>query len=312
MPYPNEHSCRLEDPGKYDRFNREKCGQKHEDKCIDVIYGIKEGKSEVQALRYKKDIWDEDDARAHCESRDGKFEPAADDEEKALNKDREIRAFDLDSLEVRSDGDNGAKTIKGHAAVFNKKSEDLGGFRELIMPGAFADAVKRDDVRALINHMPQYILGRNKAGTLRLEEDERGLYFEIDAPETSYARDLMVSIDRKDITQCSFAFNIDGKKGEKWEVDGEEVKDIWAAFDAMFDGKKHEIVRYVVKVKPLYDVSPVTYPAYPQTDVKARGLEYQKNKSSRATDEETDGQQDFETAARTEKMRRELDILELD
>ncbi|MFA7177909.1 MAG: HK97 family phage prohead protease [Smithellaceae bacterium] len=182
---------------------------------------------------------------------------------------QETRTFDLDVLEVRSEAD-GPKIIRGHAAVFNKLSDDLGGFREIIEPGAFAEAVKRDDVRALINHVPLYILGRNKAGTLRLEEDEKGLAIEIDPPDTQYARDLAVSIERRDITQMSFGFRIDGKNGERWEVDGKEVKPV-DAFMAMWDGGKHDIVRHVVKTR-LFDVSPVTYPAYPQTDVKVRSI----------------------------------------
>jgi len=79
-PYPNEHSCRLKDPGKYDRFARKNCEQKHDGKCIDVIYGIKEEKTEIQALRYKKDIWTESAAKSHCASRDGTFEAAGGEE----------------------------------------------------------------------------------------------------------------------------------------------------------------------------------------------------------------------------------------
>jgi len=193
---------------------------------------------------------------------------------------REVRTYDLDSLEVRTGEDGESKKIRGHAAVFNMLSEDLGGFREIIEPGTFASAIKRDDVRALFNHDPNYILGRNKAGTLTLEEDEKGLGSEIDPPDTQYARDLMVSIERGDISQMSFAFNIDGKKGEWWEVDGEKVKDFMAVVDAMWDGKQHDIIRHVVKAH-LYDISPVTYPAYPQTDVKVRsglaaaGIDYE-------------------------------------
>ena len=77
MPYENEHSCRLNDPGKYEKFRRENCGQKHDGKCIDVIYGIKkDGKSEIQALRYNKDIWTEKQAQNHCKEQKGMFEPA--------------------------------------------------------------------------------------------------------------------------------------------------------------------------------------------------------------------------------------------
>lgn len=79
-PYPNEHACRLEDPSKYDKFRREKCAAKKGDKCIDFIYGIKEDKSELQSMRFEKDIWTESDARDYCESKDGSFEPAAEKE----------------------------------------------------------------------------------------------------------------------------------------------------------------------------------------------------------------------------------------
>lgn len=77
-PYPNEHACRLNSPSKYDSFNRKNCAQKHNGKCIDVIYGIKDGKSEIQALRFKKDIWTESAARTVCRDRGGTFEAAAD------------------------------------------------------------------------------------------------------------------------------------------------------------------------------------------------------------------------------------------
>ncbi|OGN96130.1 MAG: hypothetical protein A2Y89_07045 [Chloroflexi bacterium RBG_13_51_18] len=282
MPYPNEHACRLEEPGKYEKFSRKNCGEKHEGKCIDVIYGIKSGKSEIQALRYKKDVWDEDDARAHCKSRKGKFEAAA-DEEDSLKDGQEIRTYEIDSLEVREAGEGKGKKIAGHAAVFGKLSEDLGRFREIIEAGAFADTIKHDDIRALFNHIPSYILGRNKAGTLVLEEDERGLYFEIDMPDTQYARDLMVSIGRKDISQCSFAFRVEGKKGEHWEVDGKECEAA-DAFMAMWDGEKHKIIRHVDKAR-LYDVSPVTYAAYPQTDVKTRAADYKEMNCTTAEEE---------------------------
>jgi len=76
MPYPNEHACRLNDPKKYDRFNRKNCEQKHDNKCIDVIYGIKDNKSEIQALRYPTKTWEEAAARSHCKKREGKFEAA--------------------------------------------------------------------------------------------------------------------------------------------------------------------------------------------------------------------------------------------
>ena len=91
-PYPQEHSCRLNPPDKYDKFARKNCAVKSDGKCIDFIYGVKEGKSELQAMRYNKDIWTESEARNHCNSKDGKFEPAGEkiikqeDDEKAREK----------------------------------------------------------------------------------------------------------------------------------------------------------------------------------------------------------------------------------
>lgn len=167
-------------------------------------------------------------------------------------KDIERRGFILDGLKIeRRDGE--APKIVGHAAVFNALSEDLGGFRETILPGAFTEAIGRDDVRALINHDSNLILGRNRAGTLALSEDERGLLVEITPPDTSYARDLIVSMERGDINQMSFGFSV-APGGATW---GETT-------DGMY-------VRTLSKCN-LFDVSPVTYPAYTQTDVALRSL----------------------------------------
>jgi hypothetical protein len=92
FPYPNEHSCRLEDPGKYVKFSRVNCDQKHNGKCIDVIYGRKkDGKSEIQALRFKTKSWTETDARAVCKTRGGSFEPA----KKEKNSDAETISTDI-------------------------------------------------------------------------------------------------------------------------------------------------------------------------------------------------------------------------
>lgn len=73
-PFANEFSCRLNPPNKYDKFARKNCFKKHAGKCIDFIFGIKGGKSEVQTMRYKKSIWDESSARNHCKNHGGNFE----------------------------------------------------------------------------------------------------------------------------------------------------------------------------------------------------------------------------------------------
>lgn len=181
-----------------------------------------------------------------------------------MKNDIERRHFVLDQVRVETRED-GKRRIVGHAAVFNQLSEDLGGFREQIAPGAFAEAIKADDVRALYNHNPDHILGRNMAGTLSLAEDARGLAIEIDPPDTQIARDLLVSMERGDINQMSFGFSVK-PNGQNWAVAD--------------DG---QTVRTLTRVR-LYDVSPVTFPAYPQTDVAARALTAWQSVNNRAND----------------------------
>jgi HK97 family phage prohead protease len=163
----------------------------------------------------------------------------------------ERRAFKCDFRSAKAA--DGKITFMGHAAVFDTP-QDMGWFVEEIKKGAFSIAIKEDDVRALFNHNPDHVLGRNIAGTLRMKEDDQGLAVEIDGPDTQLARDLKVSVDRGDITQMSFAFVI--KKAE-YDFDVEPNK------------------RTILEVK-LYDVSIVTYAAYPQTDVSARTFEKAK------------------------------------
>jgi len=166
--------------------------------------------------------------------------------------DLERRAVTLDGalIETRAEG---ARTLRGHAAVFNQLSEDLGGFREQIQPGAFAEAIEKDDVRALFNHSADFVLGRNLAKTLRLSEDARGLAIEIDLPDTQVARDLSVSIERGDVSQMSFGFSV--------RPGGQD-----------FAKNDSGLMIRTLKRLRLYDVSPVTFPAYPQTDVALRAL----------------------------------------
>jgi uncharacterized protein len=171
--------------------------------------------------------------------------------------DRERRAV---SMEIRMDGIGEGETpmIRGHAAVFDSASELLCGcFREVIKPGAFAESLGACDVRALFNHDPDNILGRTSAGTLRLAEDDTGLAIEIDPPDTTCGRDLQVSMKRGDIREMSFAFTV-ADDGQEWTRDP--------------DGSGNW-TRTISKINRLFDVSPVTYPAYPETDCALRSLE---------------------------------------
>lgn len=162
---------------------------------------------------------------------------------------REVRYV---PAEVRSD--TAGNVISGYAAVFNSLSADLGGFKERIVPGAFKNALqKKADVRCLVNHEPSQVLGRTSSGTLTLEEDSKGLKFRCQLPNTSYARDVVESIKRGDMSQCSFGFSVNE---QRWL----ESKD-----------KDQPTIRELVDVD-LFDVSVVTYPAYDDTSVAARNL----------------------------------------
>ena len=145
--------------------------------------------------------------------------------------------------------DGAGGTIFGHAAVFDTLSLDLGGFREKIAPGAFAESIKNDDVVALFAHDQRKLpMGRLGAGTLRLEENSRGLAFEIDMPGTALAESYLEAIRRGDVYQASFSFFT---LEDQWETEGGTA------------------VRTLIKVR-LTDVSPVTFAAYPATDVGVR------------------------------------------
>lgn len=160
---------------------------------------------------------------------------------------RTLPTTTVGALELRT-ADGAAPRIAGYAAVFNVLSEDLGGFREMIAPGAFRRAVQEDDVRALWNHDPNWVFGRNRAGTLTLTEDSRGLAYDVEPPDAQWARDALASIRRGDVTGSSFGFRT--------------ITDRWVTQDG-------ENLRTLLEVE-LFDVAPVTYPAYPAASVSAR------------------------------------------
>lgn len=189
--------------------------------------------------------------------------------------DKEERRIVVGELRVVTDAGDVPTKIVGHAAKFYSLSEDLGGFRERIAPGAFAKTIQSGDIRALWNHDANIVLGRNKSGTLRLSEDVAGLSYECDAPDTQLVRDMVMSpIARGDVNQCSFGFRT--------------ISDKWAKVDG-------EWLRTLLEVE-LLDVSPVTYAAYASTDVAVRSLAQVRAKG------------EFDGLWRMELMARRLDL----
>ena len=168
---------------------------------------------------------------------------------------REARCVPLADVEVRQNED-GSVTVSGYAAVFDSPSEDLGGFVEEIKQGAFRKVLRsQPDVRFLVNHdgLP---LARTTNKTLRLKEDGRGLKIEADFPDTAVAGDLAKSLERGDVDQMSFMFRV--------EPDGRE----W-----FFPDDPEELARRVIyEFSELFDVSAVTFPAYPATEIGVRGV----------------------------------------
>lgn len=155
---------------------------------------------------------------------------------------RLTRTFTAKDLRMEAAGDG--HVITGHAAVFNSLSEELWpGVREKIMSGAFS-GVLGDDVRLLFNHDPNHVLGRTKSGTLQISQDAVGLRIKADVPDTQTARDLAVLMARGDVDSMSFAFEVDPADVRNDKVD------------------ENNSVDTILKVKRLYDVSVVTYPAY--------------------------------------------------
>ncbi len=194
---------------------------------------------------------------------------------------KEIRIFKDAELRVKRSEDD-EPIIEGYAAVFNKNSEDM-GFIERIAPGAFKKALKTSDVRGLFNHDSNIVLGRTSAGTMTLKEDKHGLFMSIQPPDTQLVRDMVLSpIERGDITQQSFGFTI---QEEEWK-----------------DLDKDTPIRIIREVRELFDVSPVTFPAYPDTAVALRNL------NSKKQDMETHAQT-AETRKKDEKINFEIHLL---
>ena len=163
----------------------------------------------------------------------------------------EIRSF---NIELRDEPES--RHIEGYGSVFNERSLDLGGFVEMIAPGAFDGVIERSDVKCYLDHNPEKGIlarSRNGKGSLSLVVDEKGLRYEFDAPHTNLGDEVVEGLKRGDYSQSSFAFTVDDEVWTK-EADG-------------------SYLRTITKIGGLYDVSIVANPAYEGTSVALRSLD---------------------------------------
>ncbi len=172
----------------------------------------------------------------------------------------ETRFFKTEVRAMPAEGEATPQII-GLAAVFDKRSENLGGFFEIIKPGAF-DGIMDQDIRAFFNHDPNVVLGRTHSDTLQLEINSEGLQYTITPPETQLVKDMVITpIQRRDVSQSSFTFQVDrSSDGEHWYEDD--------------DGA---VIREIRRFKRVLDVGPVSIPAYPDATTAARSLKDFKN-----------------------------------
>ena len=152
-------------------------------------------------------------------------------------------------IELRSEEDK--KILKGYAVKFESLSNPLPRFREKVRRGAFINSIKKNNIRALWNHNPDLVLGSTKNGTLQLEEDDIGLKFELELPDTQAGRDAAVSVSRRDVDGMSFAFQM---KKEEW--DRTDFKNV---------------IRTLIDVDVL-EISPTAFAAYPSSRVSTRSV----------------------------------------
>ena len=183
----------------------------------------------------------------------------------------------------RAEGDDDSRVIEGYALKFNEYSQNFGGWFEIIEPGALDGVLDISDVRALFNHDPNHTLARARPGssknTLVLTVDEIGLHYRFTAGNTAIANDLVEMLERGDVSQSSFQFSL---------------KD-WAWIN---DDDKGE-VRVIKKFKKIFDVCPVTFPAYTNTEATVRSFEEYQNVDS------------AKSSWRMEAIKRRLQIIKL-
>ena len=191
---------------------------------------------------------------------------------------RETRVMAGRAIEARAEAD--MPVLVGYAAVFDQATDIGGMFREQIKRGAFAEAIKRDDIHALFNHDYGRVIGRQRAGTVRITEDDHGLRVEITPPPTQDARDLIENIRAGNIDEMSFQFDMDGGR-QIWDETGPLP------------------LRTIERVGTFFEVSVVPRGAYPTTEIGLRSLEEARKDRRR---------QNFNAAAKRLSLKMNLDL----
>ena len=190
------------------------------------------------------------------------------------------------NIELREEAES--RHIEGYGSVFNERSVDLGGFQEIIAPGAFDGVIERSDVKCYLDHNPEKGIlarSRNGKGSLSLELDERGLKYSFDAPHTNLGDEVVEGLKRGDYSQSSFAFTVESETWSK-EEDG-------------------TYLRTINKIGGLYDVSIVANPAYEGTSVALRSLDAFKAQEEVTVPEEVKEETPAEEVPAQEEVREE-------
>jgi len=147
------------------------------------------------------------------------------------------------------DENKDAVSFIGRAIIYDSETSICDGVLEKIAKNAFEHSANTDDIRCLFNHDPNLVIGRTTSGTLKLKKQEDGIYFHVSPPNTEWSRNLIESVKRGDITQCSFGFTVD---------------------DEIFNTSSNGNICRTIRDGKLFDVSIVTYPAYEETVVQVR------------------------------------------
>ena len=181
-------------------------------------------------------------------------------------------SFDADDEIVVETRSNGREVIRGLAIPYNRLSVDLGGFRERIMPGAFDKILSRQrgkgEIVSYFNHDPNWLLGRESAGTLEISVDDRGISYVVEPPDTQAGRDVLALVRSKNLRGSSFSFTVSQRGGERFTTD-----------------ETGKAIREVVEAAGLFEMGPVVQPAYPSTSAAVAMRSYQAWLAEQATPE---------------------------